>query len=254
MNILQAIVRQIARAFSWWGNDIKNRKSFAGKAASLGIGLLVFCCACGLISSVVRGTGQAVGLVATNTPSPVPTAVPSPTLTPVPSDTPIPSATPTAAPTDTPQPTTTPTLEPTLTPTLPPKQATAQAKANATATVVALETEFPEVDIRDLAKGPKRYEGQKMRLTGTVFNIKEGEGGFLGLGGTVTSIQMWVQIPGGTQFDREAVSVEFAGTLENVFEDTEILVYGEGAGTMEGKNGFGADISQPLIHAIEVWY
>lgn len=69
------------------------------------------------------------------------------------------------------------------------------------------------------------------------------------MGGTVTRMQLWVEVPGGSQFDREAVVVDFEGTLEEVYKDTYVLVYGKGAGTFTGRNAFGAEIVQPAIAA-----
>ncbi|HEU4322172.1 MAG TPA: hypothetical protein VFS21_03400 [Roseiflexaceae bacterium] len=137
----------------------------------------------------------------------------------------IPSATPTPSPT----PTNTPT--PTATPSDPEK----------TATIVAYDTAYPEVDIRDLAKAPDRYEGQKFRLEGEVFNIEESGG--------ETFLQMWVQIPGGDRLDREAVAVRFNSDLPGVFAESYIIVYGVGRGAFEGTNAMGATIRQPLVEA-----
>ena len=80
-----------------------------------------------------------------------------------------------------------------------------------------------------------------MKLKGQVFQIEEENG--------QTAIQMWVQIPGGTEFDREAVAVFFDGTLDEVFKDSYIIVYGTGAGKLEGTNAFGGAVVQPLIKA-----
>src|SRR6266508_1773497 len=220
---------------------LKNRKSFVGKMASLFIGLLVICMVLSCVMGAVRSTGQAVGIEATNTPSPLPTA----TNTRVPTNMPAPTDTP--APTNTPSPTDTPTKPPTPTATLTEKE----QKAAATATIVALEEQYEEVDIRDLAKGPNRYKGKKIRLRGIVFNITEDTHLF---GGTYTFMQIWVQVPGGSEFDREAVAVNFDGTLEGVYDDSEVIVYGTGNGTMNGTNAMGASISQPMIEADTVRY
>lgn len=238
-------------------------RSFREWAIGLGCGIptllfaLFFCSA--VFVGVVQGVGQGIGVI--------PTWTPSPTITPIPSSTPTaePTSTPTAEPTHTPAPTTTPT------PTLEPAavaateeaaaaataeaevKATTAAIAGATATAIAYDTDYPEVDIRDLVKGPARYEGQRLRLSGQVFNIREEVEGFLDRR-TVTYIQMWVQIPGGGAFDREAVMVRFENTLEGVFADDFIIVYGEGNGSFEGTNAMGARISQPLIEAMRIRY
>lgn len=108
--IAAALGRFVTRIWRYWMADISKRQSFGGKAASIGIGLLVFCCICSTGIGVVRGTGQAVGILATNTPKPKPTLTPVPTNTPVPTI--APSATiaptPTIGPSPTPEPTATP--------------------------------------------------------------------------------------------------------------------------------------------------
>lgn len=123
---------------------------------------------------------------------------------------------------------------------------TAAAIVAATATVEAIETTYQEIDVRALVKNPDRYIGSQLKLQGQVFTIEE-DGGR-------TFLQMWVQIPGGSEFDREAVAVVFDGTLETVFEDSYILVYGVGNGKLEGTNAFGGSITQPLIKAEYVRY
>ncbi|MDZ4718352.1 MAG: hypothetical protein SH847_07745 [Roseiflexaceae bacterium] len=172
---------------------------------------------------------------------------------------------PTSTATATPEPTYTPTITPLPTATLKPAQvkqtavqatvdakqaavkATAEAKQAATATIVALDTEYPEVDIRDLVKRPQRYKGQKFQVTGKVFTIREQvDDGLFGTGETITQIQIWVTTPDGS---KEAVVVLFNGTLEKVFEESTIIVYGVGEGTYEGVNGFGATITQPKVKA-----
>jgi hypothetical protein len=124
--------------------------------------------------------------------------------------------------------------------------ATALARAAATATAEAIEATYQEIDIRALVKNPDRYTGVPIKLTGQVFRIEEEIGR--------TAIQMWVQIPGGSEFDREAVAVFFDGTLDEVFKDSYIVVYGTGAGKIEGTNAFGGTVVQPLIKAEYVRY
>jgi hypothetical protein len=117
-SIFFTIGRSIARAWNYWLADIRKRPSFAGKAASIGIGLFVLCCACSFGLGAVRSTGQAIGMVATNTPKPAATNTPIPTNTPKPTNTP--EATNTAQPTSTPLPTNTPEATNTPLPTEPP--------------------------------------------------------------------------------------------------------------------------------------
>ncbi len=105
--------------------------------------------------------------VATNTPTP--TATYTPTATPTSTPTNTPTATPTSTPTATPTSTPTPTPDP--------------------------RGLYEEVDIRDLDAFPSRYLGDLLKLRGQVFNI--GEGG----------LQMWIQVPGGSRFDRTPVVI-----------------------------------------------
>jgi len=76
------------------------------------------------------------------------------------------------------------------------------------------------VDIRDLAKNPDKYIGYELHYTGEVFNIQEDSNGAV--------IQVWVQIPGGDEFDREAVVVYWYGTTTNIYEGTTIEFWGYG--------------------------
>jgi hypothetical protein len=114
MAVIRSIVARIQSVFAWWFADIRRRPSTLGKAASLLIGLFILCCVCSVGYSAVRSTGQAIGMVATNTPSPQPTSTLAPTITPAPTNTPEPSATP--PPTNTPEPTAIPTPAPSTTP------------------------------------------------------------------------------------------------------------------------------------------
>ena len=126
---------------------------------------------------------------------------------------------------------------------------TAEAIAAATATIVALDVTYSEVDILEFAKAPERFRGQKLKVIGEVFAISEGASGLFGLGDTVTRMQIWVQVPGGSDFDREAVVIEFPGVLDGVVKGSTVLVYGTGAGAFEGTNTQGAAIRQPAIDA-----
>ena len=276
LSVLRAIVTWLGRALRYWVADIAKRKSASGKVLSILIGLFVVSIICGVPLIIVRNTtrtvGMAVGIIPTSTRTPTPTIPPTPTITP------------TASPTETPTvtPSSTPTLEP-ATQTVVAAKATAAAKAYAatatreakvaaqqtaraiptltaeaiaaaTATIVALDTSYAKVNILELAKAPDRFRGQQLKVIGEVFTISEGEGGLFGLGGTVTRMQIWVQVPGGSAFDREAVVVEFAGVLDGVVKGSTVIVYGKGAGAFEGTNTLGAKIRQPAINAEHVRY
>lgn len=75
--MFQSIIARITSIFAWWLADIRRRSSFIGKAASLLIGLFVLCCVCSVGLTAVRSTGQAIGLVAKNTPTSAPTDAPA---------------------------------------------------------------------------------------------------------------------------------------------------------------------------------
>lgn len=112
--MLHSIVARIQSVFAWWMADIRKRKSLLGKVISLFVGIFVLFCACIFGLAMARGAGQAVGIVPTNTATPIPSATPLPTSTAVPTDTPVPTPipSPTIAPSSTPQPTPRPTRTP----------------------------------------------------------------------------------------------------------------------------------------------
>jgi len=267
VKILQQLLNITQKITHYWINDIRKRQGCVGKSVSLSMGLFIILMACSMPIGIINGVGQAVGVIPTATPDPTATAVPTrmPTLKPLPTATPRPTATATS------------TLEPvaiTATAEMARQETvvsgqtataeaeiaaqqtveaaptrTAEAIIAATATIEALETTYPAIDVRELAKAPDRYQGQNLKLRGEVFSIQESESGFLGFGGRVTRMQIWVEVPGGSRSDREAVVVEFAGVLEGVFEKDIVLVYGKGAGSFTGTNAFGAEIVQPAIRA-----
>jgi len=102
------------------------------------------------------------------------------------------------------------------------------------------------VDIRELVKNPDRYIGSELHYKGEVFNIQED--------GSGAAMQVWVQIPGGSEFDREAVMVYWQGRTTNIYEGTTIEFWGYGMGSVEGTNAFGAAVVQPLISAEYITY
>lgn len=110
-------------------------------------------------------------------------------------------------------------------------------------TAEELRANYQWIDVRDLAIRPHTFEGEKIALEGEVFTIDAEEG--------FTGIQIWVTTPTG---DIEPVVVAYYGDLIGVYEGTWVVVYGTGAGTFEGTNGFGAAISQPMILADIVDY
>jgi hypothetical protein len=105
---------------------------------------------------------------------------------------------------------------------------------------------YRTLDVRELVKNPDRYKGTFIKMTGTVFNIDES--------GDSTYLQMWVQIPGGSQWDNEAVIVITDSALDGVYEDTAITVYSMGAGSQSGTNALGGTITQPVLVASYMMY
>lgn len=118
MPFVRSMLLRLRAVFAWWFADIR-RRSFLGKIVSLSIGLFVFLCICSFGLAAAGGVGQAVGLVPTSTPKPLPTHTPVPTATVPPTPTRTPAPTNTPGPTRTPAPTATPTTPPT--PTQPPE-------------------------------------------------------------------------------------------------------------------------------------
>jgi uncharacterized membrane protein YcgQ (UPF0703/DUF1980 family) len=189
---------------------------------------------------------------------PVQTDMQEPVL--IPTDTQIPTktATLTSTPTPTPSPSPTFTVTPTKTDTptpIPPQTQTAQA-VNATKTQAAsIKTstasalsaqrtgtaqvrwaratkmaEYKVVPWKDFITYPKKFAGQKLKVSGQVFNVN-GD----------TQLQMWVGV-------YEAVYVVMAEPFSDIYEDSWIIVYGTVATDENcGTNAYGAEICQPLL-------
>jgi hypothetical protein len=102
------------------------------------------------------------------------------------------------------------------------------------------------VDIRALAKNPDKYLSQELHYKGEVFSIAEDSSGVV--------MQVWVDVPGGNEFDREAVIVLWAGRTGNIYEGSIVEFWGYGLGSYEGTNAFGAKINQPAISAEYLTY
>jgi len=102
------------------------------------------------------------------------------------------------------------------------------------------------VDIRELVKNPDNYLGYELHYKGEVFSIEEGRDG--------AAMQVWVRVPGGDEFDTEAVAVYWRGRTTNIYEGTTVEFWGYGLGSLEGMNAFGATIRQPLIEAEYLTY
>lgn len=95
--------------------------------------------------------------------------------------------------------------------------------------------QYQWVDTRDLVIRPGEFEGDKIAVSGSVFNID--------VEGNLTVMQIWLD--GGS----EAAVIVYFGDTRGIYEGTWITVYGTGDGTFTGTNAFGGTIVQPMIVA-----
>jgi hypothetical protein len=96
----------------------------------------------------------------------------------------------------------------------------------------------PVPDVRELAIGRGYTVGDRLSVSGTVFNIEVDQDG--------TYMQIWVNAPDGSQ---EAVVVVYEGDSAGLFEGSWVTAYGTYIDEMCGTNAFGAEICQLLIVA-----
>lgn len=123
--------------------------------------------------------------------------------------------------TDTP----TPTDEPTATPkpTLSPQQIIAK-----------FENESQHVTVADIYKSPNSYKEKSLIFTCSVSNFPKDENGDVG----------GINCSDPNTFDSNVqVGIDKSIDVTKINENDLIKVYGLGLGTMQGKNGFGADIT-----------
>lgn len=126
------------------------------------------------------------------------------------------------------------TPPPTAVPTIPP-QPTA---------VPQLTDTYPAIpDVRELAIGRGFSAGDKLSVSGSVFNIEVDSDG--------TYMQIWVGAPDGST---EAVMVYYEGDSTGVFEGTWVTAYGTYLGPICGTNAYGGEICQPAILADKLEY
>lgn len=147
--------------------------------------------------------------------------------------------------TATPTKTTTPTPKPTNTP-IPPETMTARAvEYNQTATAAMITAtrqasidqmteiaSYATIDWRELTTYPENHIGEKVRVSGRIFNIVD----------TIV-LQMYVS---GTQ---EPVYVEVLKGFSGLYEDDSIVVYGTIRGKKCFTNQLGGQVCQPHIYA-----
>lgn len=98
---------------------------------------------------------------------------------------------------------------------------------------------YPEMDVRELESYADNYIGNNIKITGEVFNIREG------------FLQIHVLKPEGNKYDTTAIYVTYENEIlpKGVYKDTNITVYGIIKGMAKGKNFFGGSITQPEIDA-----
>lgn len=99
--------------------------------------------------------------------------------------------------------------------------------------------EYQEIDIRELDSYTDDYYGDKVILSGQVFNLQS------------NALQMWVRKPGGGRFDNIAVVITWTGNIlpSGVYEDSWITIYGTVSGSYVGTNAYGGTIVQPEVRA-----
>jgi hypothetical protein len=122
-----------------------------------------------------------------------------------------------------------------------------QAAMNKTATVEAINTnrtstaeaksvqatkiaEYQTIPWKELITYPDKYTGQKVKVSGQIFNIN-GD----------TELQMWIG-------NMEAIYVVMAEPFSGIYQDSWIIVYGTVQGQNCGTNAFGGQVCQPLLN------
>ncbi len=110
--------------------------------------------------------------------------------------------------------------------------------------VPSLSDTYPPVpDVRELAIGRGFTAGDKLSVSGSVFNIEVDSDG--------TYMQIWVGAPDGST---EPVMIYYEGDSTGVFEGTWVTAYGTYIGPICGTNAFGGQICQPAILADHLEY
>lgn len=120
----------------------------------------------------------------------------------------------------------------------PPPTAVPTTAPEPTAVPSLTDTYLPVVDVRELAIGRGFSKGDKLSVSGSVFNIEVDSDG--------TYMQIWVNAPDGST---EPVMIAYEGDSAGVFEGTWVTAYGSYVGPICGTNAFGGEICQPAILA-----
>ncbi len=113
--------------------------------------------------------------------------------------------------------------------------------------------EYPVIpDIRELSIRPGNFIGDQVSFSGQIFNIQVAPPGYVFFFGedqsieAAASIQVYVVGPDGVE---QAILIAYDGDTTGMFEGTYVTVYGTVEGLEVGTNGFGAEISNPLVIA-----
>jgi cytoskeletal protein RodZ len=210
-----------------------------------------------LVQPLQTSTEASAPFKSTDTPVPTDTNTPQPTSTPTPepTETPLPPATQTALAAlalqtevaqnatatrqelNSEQTATVDARNATATQAASDKTATAEAiNANRTATAQVLSAqatkiaEYATIPWKDLVTYPDKYKGQKVKVSGQVFNIN-GD----------TELQMWIGD------GSEAVYVQMSDSFSDIYEHSWIIVYGTVEGENCGTNAFGGTVCQTLL-------
>lgn len=104
-----------------------------------------------------------------------------------------------------------------------------------TQTAEQIRAEYQWIDYRDLVIRPGNFDGEKIAVEGTVFNME--------VDGNFTFLQIWLS------GSYDAAVVVYQGDTTGLYPDMWVTVYGEGDGTFEGTNAYGGTIIQPIIRA-----
>lgn len=115
---------------------------------------------------------------------------------------------------------------------------TATATLTASQQIAQQNEDYPAIDAGDLAKRPDFYKGKRFRITGRAVNVGEQNG--------ITAFTLSAQTAvGGTV----SIAVGFQGTSTSIQENIRLTAYCVGVGTISGKNGFGATITEAACTA-----
>ncbi len=114
------------------------------------------------------------------------------------------------------------------------RSARATAAAEAKATVAAIAAEYKSIPWRELVNYAERHAGEKVKVSGRIFNI---------VPGSDTQLQMNIA---GTS---EAIYVEMEDSFSGLYEGTNITVYGEiyDDGYYCFENSMGSQVCQPAL-------